>query len=247
MAIFITNDDVRKLLPMDECVAVLEDMFRQEAAGLVENLARRRFRVAGTSAPPGPPANLMGGVVAGSHAYGTRHNSVTLLHNTDTNKLEAVLEPGAIATHPHRRGHRRRREVHVAPGRQHRRRHRHRTAVRHPDRRDSRRTRPQANQGLQPQRRQAPSVRRGDQQAPRHRSRPGVIRRRSRQGLAHRRRHDHQRASPCSTAPRSTPARTSQPSAPTAGPSAKSTKRRSSAPTSSPSTTSSRRRSNAAS
>jgi ornithine cyclodeaminase/alanine dehydrogenase-like protein (mu-crystallin family) len=98
MAIFITNDDVRKLLPMDECVAVLEDMFQQEAAGLVENLARRRFRVAGTSAPPGPPANLMGGVVAGSHAYGTRHNSVTLLHNTDTNKLEAVLEPGAIAT-----------------------------------------------------------------------------------------------------------------------------------------------------
>jgi alanine dehydrogenase len=98
MAIFITNDDVRKLLPMDECVAVLEDLFRQEAAGLVENLARRRFRVAGTSALPGPPANLMGGVVAGSHAYATRHNSVTLLHNTDTNKLEAVLEPGAIAT-----------------------------------------------------------------------------------------------------------------------------------------------------
>lgn len=98
MAIFITNDDVRKLLPMNECIDVLDDMFHQEAAGLVENLARRRFRVAGTSAPPGPPANLMGGVVAGSHAYATRHNSVTLLHNTDTNKLEAVLEPGAIAT-----------------------------------------------------------------------------------------------------------------------------------------------------
>jgi len=97
VAIFITNDDVRRLLPMDECIAVLEDLFRQEAAGLVENLARRRFRVAGTSAPPGPPANLMGGVVAGSHAYATRHNSVTLLHNTDTNKLEAVLEPGSIA------------------------------------------------------------------------------------------------------------------------------------------------------
>src|SRR5215218_3103569 len=56
MAIFITNDDVRKLLPMDECVAVLDDLFRQEAAGLVENLARRRFRVAGADAPPGPPA-----------------------------------------------------------------------------------------------------------------------------------------------------------------------------------------------
>src|SRR3954470_2163312 len=97
MAIFITNDDVRRLLPMNECIDVLDDMFRQEAAGLVENLARRRFRVAGSTAS-GPPANLMGGVVAGSHAYGTRHNSVILLHNTDTNKLEAVIEPGAIAT-----------------------------------------------------------------------------------------------------------------------------------------------------
>ena len=40
----------------------------------------------------------MGALCAGSHAYGVRHNSVTLLHNTDTNKLEAVIEPGAIAT-----------------------------------------------------------------------------------------------------------------------------------------------------
>src|SRR6185295_3959448 len=77
MAIFLTNDDVRKLLPMDECVAVLEDLFRQEAAGLVENLARRRFRFGdATSAPPGPPATIMGGVALGSHAYGIRHNSV---------------------------------------------------------------------------------------------------------------------------------------------------------------------------
>src|SRR5215212_11155344 len=83
---------------MDECVAVLEDLFRQEAAGLVENLARRRFRFGdASSAPPGPPATIMGGVALGSHAYAIRHNSVTLLHNTDTNKLEAVLEPGSIA------------------------------------------------------------------------------------------------------------------------------------------------------
>ena len=35
MAIFLTNDDVRKLLPMNECIDVLEDLFQQEAAGLV--------------------------------------------------------------------------------------------------------------------------------------------------------------------------------------------------------------------
>jgi alanine dehydrogenase len=84
---------------MDECIAVLEDLFRQESAGLVENLARRRFRAGdAASAPPGPPPMIMGGMALGSHAFAVRHNSVTLLHNTDTNKLEAVLEPGAIAT-----------------------------------------------------------------------------------------------------------------------------------------------------
>ena len=42
MALFLSNDDVRRLLPMDECISVLEELFRQEASGSVENLARRR-------------------------------------------------------------------------------------------------------------------------------------------------------------------------------------------------------------
>ncbi len=97
MAIFLTNDDVRKLLPMSECIAVLDDLFRQEAAGLVENLPRRRLRFGDAASSAGPAATLMGGVALGSHAYGVRHSAVTLLYNTDTGKLDAVLEPGTIA------------------------------------------------------------------------------------------------------------------------------------------------------
>ena len=91
MALYLTNDDVRRLLSVEECVGVLEDLFRQEAAGLVENMARRRVRFGrgGTT--------LMGGTVLGSKAYGVRHSSVTLLYNTETGKLDAVIEPGTLA------------------------------------------------------------------------------------------------------------------------------------------------------
>jgi ornithine cyclodeaminase/alanine dehydrogenase-like protein (mu-crystallin family) len=91
MALFLSNDDVQQLLPMDECISVLEDLFNQEAQGLVENLPRRRIRF-------GPTATtLMGGTVLGSRAYGVRHSSATLLYNTETGKLDAVLEPSTLA------------------------------------------------------------------------------------------------------------------------------------------------------
>ena len=41
MAIFLSDQDVRKLLPMEECIGVLEDLFMQESRGLVENIARQ--------------------------------------------------------------------------------------------------------------------------------------------------------------------------------------------------------------
>ena len=91
MALYLTNDDVRRLLPVEECVTVLEDLFRQEADGLVENLPRRRRRL------PKTTTTLMGGTVLGSQAYGVRHSSLTLLFNTDTGKLDAALEPGTLA------------------------------------------------------------------------------------------------------------------------------------------------------
>ena len=91
MAIFLSNDDVRKLLPMDECMAVMEDLFTQEANGLVENISRTRIRFGRAG------ATYMGGSVLGSQAYGIRHSSVTLLYSTETGRLEAVIEPGALA------------------------------------------------------------------------------------------------------------------------------------------------------
>lgn len=91
MALYLTNADVERLLPMEACVSVLDDLFQQEARGLVENIARqrRRFGRAGST--------LMGGAVLGSGAYGVRHSNVTVLYSTDTGKLEAILEPGTLA------------------------------------------------------------------------------------------------------------------------------------------------------
>ena len=91
MALFLSNADVQRLLPMDECISVLEDLFREESQGLVENIARQRIRF------PKGFANYMGGVLRGTQVYGLRHNSVTLLYNIETGKLDAVLEPGSMA------------------------------------------------------------------------------------------------------------------------------------------------------
>jgi alanine dehydrogenase len=91
VAIFLSNDDVRRLLSMDECIKVIEDLFQQESRGLVENIARRRMG-AGIFG-----ATYMGGSVVGSQAYGMRHSSVTVLYNTESGRLEAVLEPGTLA------------------------------------------------------------------------------------------------------------------------------------------------------
>ena len=91
MALFLSNDDVRRLITVTECVEVMEDLFRQQADGLVTNLSRQRIRFAAAG------ATLMGGTVLGSHAWGVRHSTATLLYDTDTGKLDAVLEPGTLA------------------------------------------------------------------------------------------------------------------------------------------------------
>ncbi len=92
MAIFLSNDDVGKLLPMGECIAVLEDLFRQQAAGLVENMPRQRFH------SPTTTFAVMGGIALGSGAHAVRHgSSLTLLYETAGGALEAVLEPGVMA------------------------------------------------------------------------------------------------------------------------------------------------------
>jgi len=91
MALYLNDDEVRRLLPIDECIDVMEDLFRQEAQGLVENFPRKRIRY--------PKANftLMGGTVLGSGVYGVRHSNVTLLYSTETGALDAVIRPGSMA------------------------------------------------------------------------------------------------------------------------------------------------------
>lgn len=91
MALYLSDEDVRKVLTTAECVDVLEDLFRQESAGLVENLPRQRGRFGQFT------ATLMGGAALGSQAYAVRHSSVTLLYNTETGKLDAVMPPSTIA------------------------------------------------------------------------------------------------------------------------------------------------------
>jgi ornithine cyclodeaminase/alanine dehydrogenase-like protein (mu-crystallin family) len=91
MALFLSNEDVRRLISVSECVTVLEDLFQQEARGLVENVPRQRLRFGRTG------GTVMGGSVLGSHAYGIRHSTATLLYNTESGKLDAVIEPGTLA------------------------------------------------------------------------------------------------------------------------------------------------------
>jgi alanine dehydrogenase len=91
MALYLSDEDVRSLLPMAECIEVLDDLFRQEARGLVQNMPRDRIRL------PHSAMTIMGGSVLGSEAYGVRHSSLTVLYNTETGKLDALMPPGSIA------------------------------------------------------------------------------------------------------------------------------------------------------
>ncbi len=92
MTTYLSNEDIHKLLPMGAAIDVLDDLFRQEAKGLVENIPRKRRRFEG-----GGSGTLMGGVVLGSRAYGVRNSYQSLLHDTETGKLLAIIEPSAVA------------------------------------------------------------------------------------------------------------------------------------------------------
>ena len=91
MTLYLSDDDVKRVLTTADCVEVLDDLFKQESRGLVENIPRQRGRygkVTGT---------LMGGAVLGSQAYLVRHSTVSLLYNTETGKLDAILPPNTVA------------------------------------------------------------------------------------------------------------------------------------------------------
>jgi ornithine cyclodeaminase/alanine dehydrogenase-like protein (mu-crystallin family) len=92
MAIFISNDDVRQILTMQATVDILDDLFLQESRGLVENIHRQRRKFA-----DGGAATLMGGAVLGSRVYGVRHSNHSLLYDTASGDLLAVIEPRVVA------------------------------------------------------------------------------------------------------------------------------------------------------
>lgn len=93
MALFLSNDDVRALLPMSECIEVLDDLFKAEARGQVDNRPRERLRFPDSKWT----STLMGGTVLSQDALGFRTGSATLLYNTKSGALDAVIEPGNMA------------------------------------------------------------------------------------------------------------------------------------------------------
>jgi alanine dehydrogenase len=92
LALYLTNDDVRRLLSTADCVDVLDELFQEEAQGLVDNLPRKRRRF-----NSGASATLMGGTALGLKAHLVRHSSVNLLYSTETGQLEGLIQPSALA------------------------------------------------------------------------------------------------------------------------------------------------------
>lgn len=99
MALFLNDAEVAGLMTMPECIDVLDDLFKQEAQGLVENLPRRRV-----SLTRGVLME-MGGVVAGSGVAGVRAygpggsgKNLTTIFNADGGAVEAVIETPTLST-----------------------------------------------------------------------------------------------------------------------------------------------------
>ena len=94
MAIWVSEEKVAELLPMDECINVLEQSFRQQAEGTIVNKPRYRIRMpkgffhlmsAGYTDPP----------VVGLKAYTTFKNgssAIVLLFDGENGDLLATLE-----------------------------------------------------------------------------------------------------------------------------------------------------------
>ena len=95
MAVYIDNEQVRELLPMDECVQAMEDAFRHEGEGLGGSLVRQ------TLFYPGGRQRLMIGSSPGFDTYGfkTYGGGVNLMmvFSTSENRLEAIMESRVLS------------------------------------------------------------------------------------------------------------------------------------------------------
>ena len=66
MAIFLTNEEVRSLLPMRDCVDIMERVFRDEAEGKAVNLPRQHMPL------PVGMHRTVSGVAHGFGVYGMK-------------------------------------------------------------------------------------------------------------------------------------------------------------------------------
>lgn len=97
MTILLSNDDVEALLPMSECIAVLEDMYRELALGRAVN-ALRSDAVGATSHPDAVYSlKLMGGVVPSLGVGAVRLNS-DIIQFGAARQVKLPLAPGARYT-----------------------------------------------------------------------------------------------------------------------------------------------------
>ncbi|MDE2969668.1 MAG: ornithine cyclodeaminase family protein [Chloroflexota bacterium] len=95
MAIYIDNEQVRELLPMDECIQAMEDAFRHEAQGLGGSLVRQ------TLFYPGGRQRLMIGSSPGFDTYGFKTYgggvNLVLAFSTSQHTLEAIVESRVLS------------------------------------------------------------------------------------------------------------------------------------------------------
>lgn len=97
MAIFLNSAEVTSLITTAECVDILDDLFKQEAQGKVENLSRRRVRLnRGIMMEMG--GAVLGSGVAGMRMYGAGGKNLTTILNADGGDVEAIVETAGLST-----------------------------------------------------------------------------------------------------------------------------------------------------
>lgn len=100
MALFLNEDAVAQLLPMDECIDALEAAFANAGAGLVENKPRDRIRM------PGGFFHFMAAADGGEKVFGYKAypsfggpaaaRMVVMLYDYDSSALLACLEASGL-------------------------------------------------------------------------------------------------------------------------------------------------------
>jgi len=98
VALFLTEEDVRSVLTMDEALSAIETTFHQQGEGLLENVPRRRLRSKDTIFNVMFSANqaekLMGAKLYTVSGGGARF--VVILFESESGRLKAVVEADAL-------------------------------------------------------------------------------------------------------------------------------------------------------